>query len=267
MGAPTHFPEVSAMPIRPLLVSILVCAAIALPAVAQFGKPELSPLGKEIQAALDSELRSDEERARDKNRKPIETLEFFGLRDDMQVLELVPGRGWYTKVLAPVLRSKGKLSVALGAQGVEKLLEEKPFSKIEIIDTPLPGERVGRRFAPAKIDLGSGEFDLVLTFRNLHNFTESGRRAINQAAFDALVPGGAYGVVDHTRRHMEAEEAENWRRMDPVQMILELESVGFRFEASSDLHHRADDELRFEVGRRSVSGNTDRFTLLFRKPE
>lgn len=250
-----------------MFLSTIVCVAIALPVAAQFRKPELSPLGKQIQAALDSDLRSAAERERDKNRKPIETLEFFGLRNDMRVLELVPGGGWYTKVLAPVLRDKGKLSVALGAQGIEKLLAEKPFSKIEIIETAPFGDRVGGRFDAKSLEVGSAAFDLVLTFRNLHNFTETGRRTINQAAFDALVPGGGYGVVDHTRRHMEGETRENRRRMDPVQMIFEIESVGFRFEAFSDLHYRADDELRFEVGRRSVSGNTDRFTLLFRKPE
>jgi len=253
--------------VRTLVLSGILAAVVAVPALAQFGKPELSPLGKKIQAALDSELRTDAERERDANRKPIETLEFFGLREDMRVLELVPGRGWYTKVLSQLLRQKGKLSVALGAQGIEKLRSEKLFSKIEILDTPFPAERVGRRFDPANLDFGSQDFDLVLTFRNLHNFTERGRRTINQAAFDALVPGGGYGVVDHTRRHMEEEAPENRRRMDPVRVIHEIEAVGFVFEGFSDVHHRADDELRFEVGRRSVSGNTDRFTLLFRKPE
>jgi len=269
MGAPaaTLTPEVTPMRIRPLILSLIVWIGIAAPSGAQYSKPELSPLGVRIQAALDSELRTDAERARDKNRKPIATLEFFGLREDMRVLELVPGGGWYTKVLAPVLREEGKLTVALGAQGVEKLLGEQPFSKIEILGTPFPNNRVGRRYEASSLDLGSADFDLALTFRNIHNFTETGRRAINQATFDALVPGGAYGVVDHTRRHMQGESPENGRRVDPVSMIHEIESVGFRFEGFSDLHYRADDELRYEVGRRSVSGNTDRFTLLFRKPE
>jgi predicted methyltransferase len=108
--------------------------------------------------------------------------------------------------------------------------------------------------------------DLVLTFRNLHNFTESGRRALNEESFRVLKKGGLYGVVDHTRRHMQSDNSENWRRMDPVLMIKEIEAVGFEFVATSDLHYRFDDELIYEVGRRSVSGNTDRFTLLFRKP-
>jgi predicted methyltransferase len=84
--------------------------------------------------------------------------------------------------------------------------------------------------------------------------------------FKALKSGGLYGVVDHTQRHMEAPDNENRRRIDPVLVIKELLDQGFEFVGYSDLHFRADDELEYEVGRRSVSGNTDRFTFLFRKP-
>ena len=111
------------------------------------------------------------------------------------------------------------------------------------------------------------DLDLVLTFRNAHNLTPAGRNALNEAVFEALRPGGHYGVIDHTRRHMEPDGPENSRRVDPVRLIHEALAAGFEFVAWSDLHYRADDELRFEVGRRSVTGNTDRFTLLFRKPE
>ncbi len=62
-----------------------------------------------------------------------------------------------------------------------------------------------RRFLMTDIDFGSEQFDMVLTFRNLHNLTEEGRRNMNAAAFRALKPGGRFGVIDHTRRHMQAE--------------------------------------------------------------
>ena len=89
---------------------------------------------------------------------------------------------------------------------------------------------------------------------------------MNRAVFDALKSGGLYGVVDHTKRHMEPETPENRRRIDPVLVIKEMLDIGFEFVGYSDLHYRADDELRYEVGRHSVTGNTDRFTFLFRKP-
>ena len=115
-------------------------------------------------------------------------------------------------------------------------------------------------------DFGLTNLDMVLTVRNLHSYDAAGREIINRAVFEALKSGGHYGVIDHTARHMEPANSENRRRMDPVGVVKEMLDVGFEFVGYSDLHYRADDELEYEVGRRSVSGNTDRFTFLFRKP-
>jgi predicted methyltransferase len=90
---------------------------------------------------------------------------------------------------------------------------------------------------------------------------------MNKAAFEALKPGGIYAVVDHTARHMEPMNNSNRRRMDPVKAIHEIQEAGFVFVDYSDLHYKEDDELEYEVGARSVSGNTDRWTLKFMKPE
>ena len=114
--------------------------------------------------------------------------------------------------------------------------------------------------------LGVNGRDMVLTFRNYHNFNAAGRAAMNKAAFDALRSGGVYGVVDHDRRHMEADNPENRRRIDPVLAIKEIQAAGFKFVDYATLHSRPDDELRYEVGRKTVTGNTDRFTLKFVKP-
>ena len=119
--------------------------------------------------------------------------------------------------------------------------------------------------------VGSGKWevepvDLVVTFRNYHNFGYDDRMAINKSAFDALKSGGLYGIVDHTRRHMEPDNRENGRRMDPVLVIKEVQESGFVFVDYSDVKRRADDALQYEVGNAEVTGKTDRFTLLFRKP-
>ncbi len=243
---------------------MLIGLLLALPAVAQD-----SPTGQKIRDALDGAVRGDADRARDKNRKPVETLAFFGLEDDMHVIELLPGGGWYTKVLAPVLREDGELYVAIGTRNVsENLLTQDGFDKVEVLDIGVETERSGE-FRTSNIppfDFGVEDVDLVLTFRNMHNFTSEGRANINSAVFRALKPGGVYGVVDHSRRHMEPATMENRRRADAVQIIREALAAGFEFEDYSDLHYRPDDELRYEVGRHTVTGNTDRFTLRFRKP-
>ncbi len=222
-----------------------------------------------LAAALDSPMRSEQEKARDANRRPAETLAFMGLSDGMRVLELFPGTGWYTKLLAPVLAERGTLYLALGTNRVADLIARTPdLRNAEVLDVnPLMTSTETRGvFDLEAFSFWVEDIDLVLTFRNAHNLTPSGRAALNEAVFEALRPGGHYGVIDHTRRHMEPDGPENSRRVDPVRLIHEALAAGFEFVAWSDLHYRPDDELRYEVGRRSVTGNTDRFTLLFRKP-
>ncbi|MDX1498743.1 MAG: hypothetical protein R3176_02525 [Woeseiaceae bacterium] len=245
------------------LLAIAIAIAIATAAQAA------NEIDAKVQAALAAEGRPEADRVRDDNRMPLETLKFFGLKDNMRVVELLPGGGWYTRVLAPVLAENGQLYVAIGTGGIveDGLLDEPGFGDVVVLDSGDNFRRVSRGvYAVDEFDLGVDGVDMVLTFRNMHNFPRESRDRINKAVFAALKPGGVYGVVDHTRRHMEPDNPENRRRLDPVLVIEELVELGFEFEGYSDLHYRADDELEYEVGRRSVSGNTDRFTLRFVKP-
>ena len=227
------------------------------------------PIDSKVEAALAAEARPQADRDRDRNRRPLDTLKFFGLTDDMRVLELMPGGGWYTRVLAPVLAENGKLYVAIGENRVkDNVLAEPGFEQVEALQTSANLRRPpgSRHYVIDDFEFGISDVDMVLTFRNMHNFDAAGRARLNAQVFKVLKSGGLYGVVDHTKRHMEPANSENRRRADPVMIIKELQDIGFEFVDFSDLHYRADDELRFEVGRRSVTGNTDRFTLLFRKP-
>lgn len=240
--------------------------ALALIIAAGYAQADIDA---KVEAALAAESRPETDRVRDGNRRPLETLNFFGMKDDMRVLELIPGGGWYTRVLAPVLAENGKLYVALGAGRVsEGLLNEPGFEQVELLQTAdnLHRPEGSRFYTVDDFDLDVSDLDMVLTFRNLHNFDAESRARVNRQVFDALASGGLYGVVDHTARHMEPFNNENRRRVDPVLVIKEMLDLGFEFVGYSDLHYRADDELVYEVGRRSVSGNTDRFTMLFRKP-
>lgn len=245
------------------LIAVLIGMAVMGAAVAD------EATSQKIRAAMASDARTAEEIDRDGNRKPVETLEFLGLTDDMRVLELLPGGGWYTKLLAPTLRDNGKLYVAIGTGNVSANLLNKPgFDKVSALDIGVDMVRdgeFGTNNIPA-FDFGVRDLDLVLTFRNMHNFTSPGRMNVNDAVFQSLKPGGLFGVVDHTRRHMEPMTQENRRRTDPVQIINEALDAGFEFVGWSDIHYVPDDELRYEVGRKSVTGNSDRYTLLFRKP-
>jgi len=231
---------------------------------------DFSAVESKLKTAMESEIRTEKEVERDRNRAPVETLKFFGLRDDMKVVELLPGGGWYTKLLAPVMAENGEFFVALGTGRVkERVLNQPGFEKVQVVaeDANIHRPEGSPVYVLELSSLGVEDADIVFTFRNYHNFGAEGRTAMNQAAFDALKPGGIYAVVDHSRRHMAEDSHENRRRMDPVLAIQEIQAAGFELVEFSDLHYRPDDELRYEVGRKSVTGNTDRWTLKFRKPE
>jgi predicted methyltransferase len=227
-----------------------------------------SETARKIRAAISSDLRPDADTARDSNRKPLETLLFMGLRDDMTVIELVPAAGWFTKIIAPVVKERGKLYAALGPLDDVRALKTQhaELGAVAIVEsgrdlTFRPGD------SPARDTfLGVTNADLVVTFRNLHNYRPEMRALLNKAVFDALKPGGLYGVLDHTRRHMEPDSRANGRRVDPVLTIKEIQAAGFIFEDYSTIHYSPADELDLEVGDPAVANQTDRLLFRFRKP-
>ena len=253
---------------------LLVGAALCLPGTLWAGAHTGGAKGP-IDEALASDIRTADEKARDRNRQPKKTLAFFGLKPDMKVVEILPGGGWYTKILVPVLAEEGEyyaaggLGKALGFGGILGGVRKiEGFEEINVIDLS-PSMVKTDRFGyvdMGPVDFGVDDVDLVLTFRNLHNLAPSGRMELYKAAYESLKDGGQFGVIDHTRRHMAPMTDEVWRRLDPVQVIKEITAAGFEFVDYSSLHYKPDDELRYEVGRQSVRGNSDRFTLLFEKP-
>ncbi|WP_395338798.1 class I SAM-dependent methyltransferase [Ningiella sp. W23] len=247
----------------------LAALSIALTCLVGFSSSHANVEDK-LKSAMSSDLRTQAEVERDRNRKPVETLSFFGIKDDMKVVELIPGGGWYTKLLVPLLAENGAYYGAIGTTRIENSLSDAPgFERMNVLakNANLFREEGSRFYSLELGSLGIDDADMVLTFRNYHNFGDQGRAAMNKAAFDALKPGGIYGVVDHTARHMEPMTPSNRRRFDPVKAIKEIQDAGFVLVDYSTLHYKEDDELEYEVGARSVSGNTDRWTLKFIKPE
>ena len=229
-----------------------------------------TPFQQRVLEVLQSDIRTPEDRARDPNRQPWDTLEFFRMREDMRVIEILPAGGWYTKILAPLLKENGKLYVVhppgFYADAFAETAELPGMEEVEQIGWGAAAGGGGGPFGP------SGRWDvepvdLIVTFRNYHNFSPADRMTVNKSAFDALKPGGYYGIVDHTRRHMEPGTRENGRRVDPVLVIKEVQESGFEFVDFSDSLRRPSDELVLEVGNPEVSDRADGFTLLFRRPE
>jgi predicted methyltransferase len=222
-----------------------------------------------ISSVMKMEHRTEADTKRDRNRNPSHALSFFDFKQNMKVIEFAPGNGWYTKILAPLLSEKGELHLAYKKEwldGMDKLLENEAFNSTVKLPIELDWNSEAYRYDLGKLSFGMNDADMVLNIREYHNFNDEDKAKLNKAAFEALKSGGTYVIVDHSRRHMAPETRELARREDPVSVIIDVQNAGFVLEKSSDMFYRPDDELRYEVGRKTVSGNTDRFTLVFKKP-
>jgi predicted methyltransferase len=252
--------------VRGALLTVMLAFAGASAASAA----ELSSTLEKLKAAMAMDHRSEKNVARDENREPLKAMEFCSLADDMTVIEFGPGGGWYTEILGPVLRGKGVLYTAYKDKWMEKLddlLARDFMSAVKKHPIDIGWNSDEKRFDVGEIAFSVTGADLALNIREYHNFNREGAAKLNVALFDALKPGGLYCIIDHTRRHMAARNKENRRRADPVKVIMDVQAAGFELIGSSDIFFRPDDELRYEVGRKTVKGNTDRFSLLFMKPE
>ena len=242
-----------------------------------------------LDSALAGEHRSEANRARDAYRHPVETLGFFGIAPDMTVVELWPGRGWYTEVLAPYLRDKGKLYAAhfpaqskveyyqRGLAAFKAMLAANPALYDRVVLTELgPPDSVA--VAPA------ASADAVLTFRNMHNWMGQGNDVkVMQAAFAALKPGGVLGVVEHrAAANATAEQVKDSGYMTEEMVIKAAEAAGFVLEAKSEINANPRDTRDHPKGvwtlppslalgdtdreKYLAIGESDRMTLRFRKP-
>ena len=242
--------------------------------------------------------RSPEERARDRWRRPGETLAFFGLEPDMTVVEAWPGGGWYTNIIAPYLKAGGGVYIAAGfdpARSAEAAAASARFSRA-FADRPDVYGTVRVSVLGGASPLASpGEADMALTFRNVHNWLDQGvAPGVFAAFYEALTPGGVLGVVEH-RAAPEAGDGESHGGYVTEKTVIGLaEAAGFVLEEASDVNaNPADDRDHpfgvwtlppvrrsapapgteapgfpsgFPRGKYDAIGESDRMTLRFRKP-
>lgn len=259
-----------------LLPALLLFAAAAQSA-------DTKPLAAEVslQQAVNGSWRSDANKARDVYRHPVETLQFFGIQPGMTVIELSPGGGWYTEILAPYLAAHGQLIEAASpkAEKFNAKLKSNPAVFGHIVKV-IP-------FAPPdQVNLGpGGSADMVLTFRNTHDWlinSPDTLAAVFKASYDVLKPGGILGIEEHRAKPFSEGQATAGalHRISEDYMISQAIKAGFRLADVSQINanpkdpediniHRLPPDLsgpESEHAGMKAIGESDRMTLKFVKP-
>lgn len=231
---------------------------------------------------------------RDEFRHPVETLEFFELAPNMTVVEIWPGGGYYSEILAPYLAEQGKFYAAHFPEDTSSDYYRKSLDKYKqrVADEAIFGNTEITQFAPItplESDIAPpASADRILTFRNLHNWYMSGGEEAVLSAFrqfnQALVPGGLLGVVDHRL----PQDADNSAMQDSGYIkedwVIDIaKQAGFKLVGSSEVNANPNDDANHPNGVWNLPptlnvadgddasvykaiGESDRFTLKFRKP-
>ena len=240
-------------------------------------------IAHDLKGAVASEDRTPKNMLRDSQRNPEETLSFFGIESDMVVVELSPGGGWYTEILANYIHYPGTLIAAhfsadsdrdyfkrIRANFEKKMSDNPMYGRVEIVD-------IDSNLAD------QNSVDAVLTFRNLHNWLGPAMDGIFSNTFNALKPGGVFGIVEHRAKpgtSMEMMKKSGYVTEEHAIKI--AEKHGFIFVASSEVNSNPKDTANHPKGvwtlppvyrlkdvdreKYSEIGESDRMTLLFRKP-
>jgi len=243
-----------------------------------------------LDKVLAGEHRSAQNKARDAWRHPKETLTFFGLRQDMTVLEVWPGGGgWYTEVLAPVLREHGHYIAAnMDPKSTSQYVQDnlKKFAD-KVAARPDLYDRAKETALQAPNELHpvpDGSVDMVLTFRNVHNWMGNGSEgAMFKAMYAALKPGGILGVEEHRAKNAEPQDPKaksGYVRTD--YLVALAQKAGFKLIGESEINANPKDTADHPNGVWSLPptlqggdadrdkfiaiGESDRQTLRFRKP-
>ena len=265
-----------------MLTLALLGAAIATPVLAQKAN-----VGKALDAAIAGPHRSDANKARDQYRRPKETLTFCGLRPNMTVVEISPSAGWYTEVLAPVLKDGGTYYAAHSNPAAsERAAKAVADFKTKLGSNPVYSNVKVTSFGKDHYDqlAPAGSADMVLTFRNVHNWHMNGfAPQAFKAFYDALKPGGTLCIEEHRlpeNRPDEAMKSSGYMKTSAVRKL--AEGAGFRFAGASEVNANKKDTADYPKGvwtlppnfaegdtdraKYAAIGESDRMTLKFVKP-
>lgn len=245
-------------------------------------------LPKTIEEAVNSNYRTEENRKRDQYRHPVETLKFFGLKQEMTVVEIYPGSGWYMEILAPLVAQKGKYIMAAPSSNPEKpytvVNEQKIKSWMNLNPEVARSMMMATYNLPNANDISAeNSADMVVTFRNVHNWISiNSEIEAFKSFYKVLKPGGVLGVVEHrelSNKYDPKAKSGYVRERDVIKMA---EKAGFMLVAKSEINANPLDKKNHPQGvwtlppalrlgekdkaKYLAIGESDRMTLKFIKP-
>lgn len=273
---------------RGFLPLFFLCVAALWSGAAGAATPE--PVQAALQKAIDGPQRTPAFAARDRYRHPLQTLEFFGIRPDMTVVEVLPGGGWYTEILAPFLKPHGHLIEATPPASSPSPFAHRMALKYKAKLAAQPAVYGGVKLEPfeppAYMGLGPPDsVDMIVTFRNMHDFIYGNVHGVIttaiadrffRSAYLALKPGGILGVVAH-RADPNMPPAKSYRmgRLPQNYVIALAEQAGFRLAGTSEINANPKDSRNMPVwdlppttntSKAKAIGEADNMTLRFEKP-
>jgi predicted methyltransferase len=206
----------------------------------------------QLDAVLAGSWRSAPNKARDVYRHPKATLQFFGLQPDQTVIEITPGSGWYSEILAPLLRDNGHYIAAVASSnGSEDQQNSAALRTKFSADATEYGKASIVTFNPKAPVFGKpGSADMVLTFRNVHNWAVAGTApAMFKAFYAVLKPGGTLGVVDHRANQGVSFDSVKESGYLPTDYVIKLATdAGFKLDAQSEINANPKDTKDYPKG-------------------
>ena len=222
-----------------------------------------------ITAAVANPNRPDADTKRDADRKPAESVAFTGMKPGDRVVDMIPGKGYFTKIFSGVVGPKGWV-YAYRPSDLDELYKK---NNVPLVLPPDPNyPNVSFIHAPMAQFLVPEKIDIVWTSQNYHDlhdkfFGPVDTAAMNKAIFAALKPGGEFIVLDHAAEAGSGlRDTDTLHRIDPAQVKKEVEAAGFVFAGESKVLHNPADDHTQKVFDGSIRGKTDQFIFKFKKP-
>jgi predicted methyltransferase len=250
---------------RAAILAAAAVVALGLAGPGTYAAPQ-SPTPKYVADAVADKARPAADTERDANRKPAETLAFAGVKPGDAVVELAPGKGYYTRLLSAVVGAQGSVTTVSSIPkpdapppAVKAIAEDPHYANVH---------PTFQKLTELKLPSGADVVWTTQNYHDFHNIPDFDVATLNKTVFEALKPGGSYFVLDHAAAAGSgARDTNTLHRIDEETVKQEVKAAGFELAGESDMLRNKEDPRTGKVFEAPIQGHTDQFVLKFRKPK